>query len=53
MGKIKSWNVTLDEEVVEEARKNLEVGQKLSPVLNGLLKDWVLKKKRKNDQERT
>lgn len=44
MGKIKNWNVTLDEDVVKEARKNLGVGQKLSPVLNDLLKQWNKKK---------
>ncbi len=44
MGKIKSWNVTLDEDVVKEARSNLEVGQSLSPVINSLLKKWNEKK---------
>ena len=31
---------SLEKEVVDEARENLEVGQSLSPVINKLLKDF-------------
>jgi len=44
MGKIKKYTVTLNEEVVDEARKKLQVGQSLSPVLNQLLKKWIEEK---------
>jgi len=44
---IQRYNVTLEEEVVKEARESLEVGQKLSPVINYLLKKWVEMKKQK------
>jgi len=37
---IKRYNVSLEKEVVDEARENLEVGQSLSPVINKLLKDF-------------
>ena len=36
MGK-KNYSVTLEEEVVVEAKENLKTGQKLSPVINELL----------------
>ena len=45
MGKIKNWNVSLDEDVVREAREQLETGQALSPIINELLIDWTNKKK--------
>jgi len=48
MGCISRYSVTLDEGVVEEARSYLEVGQKLSPVINQILKEWV-KLKREAD----
>ena len=41
---VKKYTITLEEEVVEEAKGNLEVGQKLSPVINELLKEWNNKK---------
>lgn len=42
MGKILRYNVTLDEEVVEEAKKHSEKwGGKLSPLINVLLKKWL------------
>jgi len=37
---IKKYNVTLEEEVIEEAKKKLKVGQALSPILNDLIKKW-------------
>jgi len=46
MGKIKQYTVTLDEDVVEDAKEKLEVGQKLSPILNDLLKKWIKLKRR-------
>ena len=39
MGK-KQYQVTLDEEVVEKAKKKV-LGAKLSPILNSLLKWWL------------
>jgi len=44
MGK-RNYSVTLDEEVVKEAKENLKTGQKLSPVLNELLKEFNRKHK--------
>lgn len=46
---IKGYSVTLDEEVVVEAKRYLQVGQKLSPVINELLKLWLLKRKKEVD----
>ena len=43
---IKGYSVTLDSDVVDRAIKKLKVGQKLSPVLNDLLKKWVEEKER-------
>lgn len=48
MGKIKNYGITLDEDVVTEARKQLEVGQSLAPIINELLKKWIQKKKEKS-----
>jgi len=45
MGKIKQYTVTLDEDIVKRAKEKLEVGQKLSPIINDLLKKWSKKKK--------
>jgi hypothetical protein len=41
MKKTENYSVTLEKEVVEKAKKKLKLGQKLSPVLNDLLKKWV------------
>jgi len=39
---IKNFNVSLDEDVVKEARKIFDSkGQKLSPVINNYLKDLI------------
>lgn len=43
---IKNYTLTLDEEIVREAKKYLVVGQKLSPIVNNLLKEWVERKRR-------
>ena len=48
---IKNYNVSLEEEIVIIARKNLEVGQSLSPILNQLLKDWIIKKQKQKQNE--
>jgi hypothetical protein len=41
---IKSYSVTLDEELVEGAKKIMSPeGKKLSPVLNNLLREWLAK----------
>ena len=37
----KNYSITLEEEVVAKALSKLEVGQKLSPVINDLIKKWV------------
>lgn len=37
----KLYNVNLEQELVEKARKKLRLGQSLSPIVNQLLKDWV------------
>lgn len=43
---IKKFNITLDEEVVEKAKKKLEpYCGKLSPVINNLLKKWLEEEK--------
>ena len=42
----KNYSITLEKEVVDESIKNLEVGQKLSPVINDLLIKWNLEKKK-------
>ena len=41
MGKIGRYTVSLDEDVVFDARERLDVGQKLSPVINQLLIEWA------------
>jgi len=38
---IKGYSVTLEKEVVEAAKDKLVVGQKLSPLINHLLKLWA------------
>lgn len=40
------FNVILDPELVAEARGLLDVGQRLSPILNNLLKKWVKEQKK-------
>ncbi len=47
MSDIKRYNVSLNKSVVEEAKQNLEVGQKLSPVLSELLRQWNKSKEKK------
>ena len=42
---IERFNVSLEKEVVKAAREQLAVGQKLSPVINDLLKKWIEEKK--------
>ena len=42
---VKTYNVSLDPEVVTEAKEVLEVGQSFSAVINDLLKKWIQKKK--------
>ncbi len=44
---IEKYSVSLEKEVVDEARNYLEVGQKLSPMINQLLKKWIEEKKQK------
>ena len=45
MGKLYSYSVTLDTEIVLEAKGKIESsGGKLSPILNRLLKAWVLER---------
>lgn len=46
---IKTFNVSLESDVVLEARKKLVVGQALSPVINDLLKKWIKQQEVKND----
>lgn len=47
---IKSYSVTLDEDVVDDAKKIVEETQrKLSPVINNLLKKWVQEENKKKD----
>ena len=41
MGKMKNYSVTLEESIVKQAKEKLKIGQKLSPVVNDLLKKWV------------
>lgn len=36
----KNYSLTLEEEVVDLSLQKLEVGQKLSPVVNALLNKW-------------
>ena len=47
---IKAYSVTLEVELVEEAKKQMDYsGGKLSPILNALLRDWI--EKQKKDKE--
>lgn len=45
----KNYTVTLDEEIVNESFSKLAVGQKLSPVINDLLKQWNKTKEKRNE----
>jgi len=39
---IKRYNVSLEEEIIDEAKKIMgDSGRKLSPVINNLLKKWI------------
>lgn len=42
---IRRYNVTLEKEVVQEARQILLPQEKLSPIINELLKEWIKNKK--------
>lgn len=44
MRKVRNYSVTLEEKIVDKAREKLKVGQKLSPIINDLLKKWVNEK---------
>ena len=44
MSMIERYCVTLEKQVVMQAKENLETGQSLSPIINKLLKDWIKKK---------
>ena len=47
---IKTYSVTLREEIVERAKKiNKDSSRKLSPVLDKLLENWVLREEKKNE----
>jgi len=49
MGEKVRYNVTLDEEIVERAKKYfLEAGGKLSPLIDRLLDKWAKEEERKN-----
>lgn len=37
----RNYSVTLEEEVVNKVQDRLQVGQKLSPMINHLLKKWL------------
>jgi hypothetical protein len=45
---IKSYNVTLEEKTVDKVKAILK-GQKLSPLLNSFLEEWIEKKEREKD----
>jgi hypothetical protein len=49
---IKRYNITLEEKIFNEARKYLEIGQALSPVLNDLLRRWIEEKKQNGRKEK-
>jgi hypothetical protein len=44
----KNYTVCLEYEVVESTRKKLKKGEALSPIINNLLKDWLITKTRYN-----
>lgn len=45
---IKNYSVSLEEEIVESAKKQT-YGGKLSPILNELLKEWLIKKDKEGE----
>ena len=47
----KNYTVTLDEEIMDESLSKLVVGQKLSPVINDLLKKWNKTKVKRDEEE--
>lgn len=48
MGK---YSVSLEKEVVEDAKKYLVIGQKLSPIVNDLLKKWIEMRKKEEESK--
>lgn len=41
---LERYSVTLEKEIVDEAKKKIKkYGGKLSPIINQMLKDWVIK----------
>jgi len=48
---IKTYSVTLEEEIVNKAKEKLKIGQKLSPVINDLLTKWVEEEENENNVE--
>ena len=38
---IKNYSVTLEEEVVKKVKEKLQTGQKLSPIINEMLIQWL------------
>jgi len=49
---IKSYSVTLEEDLVVEAKKEIKSsGGKLSPILNNLLQEWLDHQKINKEQE--
>lgn len=48
--KVKQFSVMLEPPLVKEARENLVLGQKLSPIINQLIKDWIETKKNKSEE---
>lgn len=49
MSGIERYCVTLEKQVVLQAKEQLEIGQSLSPVINELLKEWIKNKVEAND----
>lgn len=39
--KTERFTVTLDPSIVDKAKGRMKEGEKLSPIINGLLKDWI------------
>jgi len=38
----RNYSITLEEEVVKKAKEKLKIGQKLSPIIEELLRRWIL-----------
>ena len=51
MGKIKSWSISVDEEIISSARGVLTPGEKLSPIISNLLQEWIKKRKGLKEEE--